>query len=134
MVLVVLIWVSKKLNKNRVINSKVITLDTKEQDSLFKDIERRAQNLSLNGKKHPFKWHQKISGLLKPDTVEKSRQALKKLNVDDYVSAVLDPAESATRPSAREALSKLRGKIHNEFELGPLYSLELSLDLSLIHI
>lgn len=103
-------------------------MDTKEQVSLFKDIERRAKNLSLNGTKHPFKWHQKITGLLSPKAIEKTRQTLKSLEVDDYVSKVLDPAESATRPSAKDAISKLRGKIHSEFELGPLYSVELSLE------
>jgi acetyl/propionyl-CoA carboxylase alpha subunit/acetyl-CoA carboxylase beta subunit len=103
-------------------------LDTKEQIRLFKDIERRAKNLSLNGRKHPFKWHQNISGLLNPDAVEQTRQALKKLTVDDYVAKVLDPAESTSRPSARDVVSKLRGKIHSEFELGPLYSVELSLE------
>ena len=96
--------------------------------SLFKDIERRANNLSLNGTKHPFKWHQNISGLLSPKDVEATRQSLKKLSVDDYVAKVLDPAESANRPSAKAIISQLRGKIHQEFELGPLYAIELSLE------
>jgi len=103
-------------------------LDTKDQVRLFKDIERRAKNLSLNGRKHPFKWHQDISGLLSPKAVELTRQSLKELTVDDYVTKVLDPAESTSRPSARDAVSKLRGKIHSEFELGPLYSVEISLE------
>jgi acetyl/propionyl-CoA carboxylase alpha subunit/acetyl-CoA carboxylase beta subunit len=103
-------------------------LNTKEQVSLFKDIERRAKNLSLTGNKHPFSWHQNVAGLLSPNEVEETRQSLKKLAVDDYVSKVLDPAESTSRPSARAIVSKLRGKIHSEFELGPLYSVELSLE------
>lgn len=103
-------------------------MDTKDQVRLFKDIERRAKNLSLNGRKHPFKWHQDISGLLSPKAVELTRQSLKELTVDDYVTKVLDPAESTSRPSARDAISKLRGKIHSEFELGPLYSVEISLE------
>ena len=103
-------------------------MNTKEQVSLFKDIERRAHNLSLNGNKHPFKWHQKVAGLLEPQEVESTRQALKKLAVDDYVAKVLDPAESTSRPSAREVVNKLRGKIHSEFELGPLYAVEISLE------
>ncbi|MGK0437245.1 MAG: acetyl/propionyl-CoA carboxylase alpha subunit/acetyl-CoA carboxylase beta subunit [Paracoccaceae bacterium] len=103
-------------------------MDTKDQIRLFKDIERRAKNLSLNGRKHPFKWHQDISGLLSPKAVELTRQSLKELTVDDYVTKALDPAESTSRPSARDAISKLRGKIHSEFELGPLYSVEISLE------
>jgi len=111
-------------------------LNTKDQTSnsaghaisLFKDVERRANNLSLNGTRHPFKWHQKVAGLLSIKQIEATRQGLKKLPVDDYVSTVLDPAESTNRPSAKKVVSLLRGKIHTEFELGPLYSVELSLE------
>jgi len=103
---------------------------TNTPTDLFSDIERRANNLSLNGAKHPFKWHQQISGLLSPDKVEATRQALKKLAVDDYVSQVLDPAESANRPNAKSVIGQIRGKIHKEFELGPLYSIELSLEFN----
>lgn len=95
---------------------------------LFRDIELRANNISLNGQKHPFKWHQSISGLLSPKQIEATRFALKQLKVDDYVTQVLDPAESANRISAQTIVSQLRGKIHSEFELGPLYALELSLE------
>jgi len=98
------------------------------QADLFSDIERRANNISLNGQKHPFKWHENIVGLLSPKQVEADRLALKNLAVDDYVAKVLDSAESANRASAKAVVSQLRGKIHNEFELGPLYSLELSLE------
>ena len=63
-----------------------------------------------------------------PKKVEQIRQSLKTLAVDDYVSKVLDGAESAARPSAKAIVSKLRGKIHQEFELGPIYSLEISLE------
>ncbi len=96
--------------------------------SLFSDVERRARNQSLNGSKHPFKWHQNIEGLIPAKKIEQIRQGLKKLAVDDYVSNVLDGAESAIRPSAKTVVSQLRGKIHGEFELGPLYSLEISLE------
>lgn len=98
------------------------------QADLFADIERRAINISLNGNRHPFKWHQEVAGLLRPKEVEEARQALRKLAVDDYVSEVLDAAESTSRPSAKEALRQVRGKIHSEFELGPLYSVEISVE------
>jgi len=111
-------------------------LNTKDQTpnrhgqsiSLFKDIERRASDLSLNGARHPFKWHQNINGLLSLKQIDANRHALNQLSVDDYVSTVLDSAESANRPSAKKVVSQLRGKIHSEFELGPLYSVELSLE------
>jgi len=95
---------------------------------LFSDVERRASNILLSGKKHPFKWHENVSGLLSPSQIEAARLALKKLAVDDYVTQVLDPAESTKRTSAKAVVGALRGKIYNEFELGPLYSVELSLE------
>lgn len=101
---------------------------TNTETSLFDDIERRAQNLALSGTIHPFDWHQKITGLQTEKQVESTRKALQKLDVDDYVARVLDPAESTKRPSAKDTLGKLRGKIHSEFELGSLYSLEISLE------
>jgi len=107
---------------------KLSSLNNNDSTSLFKDIERRATNLSLNGAVHPFKWHQNIAGCLSPEQIEGVRLKLKKLAVDDYVAKVLDPAESTSRPSAKDVVSKIRGKIHNEFELGPLYSVELSID------
>jgi len=104
------------------------TTEFDTQSDLFSDVERRANNLALNGTKHPFDWHENIKGLIKPKKIEATRQALKKLDVDDYVAKVLDPAESTSRPNAKQAISQIRGKIHSEFELGPLYSVELSLE------
>ncbi|HAU68534.1 MAG TPA: carbamoyl-phosphate synthase large subunit [Gammaproteobacteria bacterium] len=101
--------------------------DIKNRD-LFSEIERRANNLSLNGNKHPFKWHQSVKGLIPPATVEARRQALSALSVDEYVAAVLDPAEAVSRPSARAITNLFKGHIHNEFQLGPLYSVEISLE------
>ena len=109
-------------------NKKQIDTKAKPQTDLFSHIEKRANDLALNGNKHPFKWHKNIEGLLSPKTIEATRQSLKKLDVDDYVSKVLDPAESAARPNAKTVISQLRGKIHSEFELGPLYCVELSLE------
>ena len=104
------------------------TIDQLQSRDLFSDIEKRAQYLSLNGAKHPFKWHQNIAGLMSPPLVEANRQKLRRLSVDDYVSAVLDPAESVNRPSARAITNLFKGRIHSEFQLGPLYSVEMTLE------
>ena len=101
---------------------------TDTQQSLFEDIERRAQNFALSGVIHPFDWHANIGGLLSPKAIEQARAALKKLNVDTYVASVLDPAESTKRPSTKDVLTKLKGKVHAEFELGPLFSMDVSLE------
>ena len=103
-------------------------MNTNESISLFKDVERRATNLSLNGAIHPFAWHENIAGCLSPDQIEARRRQLKQLSVDDYVAEALDPAEAASRPSAKAVINKIRGKIHSEFELGPLYSVDLEIE------
>jgi len=99
----------------------------KTQIDLFNDVERRAKNLALSGVVHPFDWHNTIIGLLNKEEIEVARLNLGKLSVDDYVEQVLDPAESAQRPSAKSIISQLKGKIHSEFELGPLYTTEICL-------
>jgi len=98
------------------------------QVDLFSDVERRAKNLSLSGVVHPFAWHNNVSGLMTKKQIETTRRSLRKLSVDDYVARVLDPAESATRPSAKDVVAKFRGKIHSEFELGSLYTAEIELE------
>ncbi len=98
------------------------------QVSLFDDIEHRAQNFALSGAERLFEWHHEIAGLLSEEEVERTRKALHKLDVDDYVAQALEPAESAKRPSAKDTLGRVKGKVHAEFELGPLYSVEMSLE------
>ncbi|MEM7360704.1 MAG: biotin carboxylase N-terminal domain-containing protein [Pseudomonadota bacterium] len=103
------------------------TSNSTEYSDLFADIEHRAKNLSLDGNKHPFDWHQNIDGLLSKKEIAAVRDELKSLDVDDYVARVLDPAESTSRPSTKAILSKFKGKIHSEFDLGPLYSVDITL-------
>ena len=95
---------------------------------LFSDVERRANNLSLSGVIHPFNWHSKIGGLLSEKQIQKERKSLRELSVDDYVDRVLGPAESVNRPSSKDIIGQLRGKIHSEFELGPLYTVDISIE------
>ena len=97
-------------------------------NDLFYDIERRANNILLNGIPHPFAWHNKVAGCLTPRQIQTAWRTLDQLSVDDYVERVLGAAESPTRPSAKEIVSRLRGTIHREFELGSLYCVELSLE------
>jgi acetyl/propionyl-CoA carboxylase alpha subunit/biotin carboxyl carrier protein len=95
---------------------------------LLSEIEHRAKNFSLNGVVHPFDWHQNIEGLLSKQAIDAELEKLKSLSVDDYIARVLEPAESSSRPSAKAAIQQLKGKIFSEFELGPLYSVEIALE------
>ncbi len=95
---------------------------------LFREIEHRARNFALDGIRHPFAWHSDVRGLLSTDRIAAELLQLEALSVDDYIGRVLDPAESTQRPSAKVVIRNLRGKIFNEFELGPLYSVDLDLE------
>ncbi|MBR9909710.1 MAG: ATP-grasp domain-containing protein [Gammaproteobacteria bacterium] len=95
---------------------------------LLSEIEHRAKDFTLNGVVHPFEWHQQVEGLLSGKAIKAELKTLKSLSVDDYISRVLDPAEAASRPSAKAAVQQLRGKIYAEFELGPLYAVEMNLE------
>ncbi len=78
--------------------------DNNTQVELFYDVERRAKNLSLSSVIHPFAWHNQIQGLLSAKKIERIRKELRELSVDDYVAETL------------------------EFELGPLYTADISLE------
>jgi acetyl/propionyl-CoA carboxylase alpha subunit len=95
---------------------------------LFREVEHRARNFSHDAIRHPFAWHAEISGLLSTEQLDSELAQLEALSVDDYIARVLDPAESPQRPSAKVVVQNLRGKIFNEFELGPLYCVEIDLE------
>ncbi len=104
------------------------TTDANVELLLFSDIEQRAKNYSLNGVTHPFDWQSRIDGLMSSEQLDQRQTELKSLSVDEYISTVLDPAESVMRPSAKSTIQQLRGRIYGEFELGPLYSVEMALE------
>ncbi len=95
---------------------------------LFSDVEQRAKNFALNGVIHPFDWHGNIEGLISESAIDEGLSTLKSLSVDDYISRVLEPAESVNRPSAKAIVQQLRGRVYSESELGPLYSVEIDLE------
>ena len=88
---------------------------------LFTNAEKVAKDFALNNVTHPFDWHKKVAGLISESDVSKELKKLKSLAVDDYIARVLDPAEAGSRPSAKTIVRKLKGKIYNEVDQGPLY-------------
>ena len=97
---------------------------------LFNNAERVSKDHALSHHIHPYSWHTKVASLLSEQDIEKELNTLKSLPVDDYISRVLDPAESASRPSAKTVIRKIKGKVHNEVDLGPLYAVELDISYS----
>ncbi len=102
------------------------TTDKESSLLLFTNAEKVAKDYALNNVKHPFSWHTKVPGLVEEAEIAKELKTLKTLSVDDYISRVLDPAEAASRPSAKEIVGKFNGKIYNEIDQGPLYAVEIS--------
>lgn len=94
---------------------------------LFNEIEHRARDYALNGVVHPFTWHQQVEGLLSKSAIDRELKILKGLDVDRYISRVLEPAESASRASAKATVQQLPGKVFHEVDMGPLYAVELDL-------
>ena len=105
-----------------------MNIPAREDLRLFFEVEHRARNFALDDIQHPFDWHSTIHGLLSADRIAAELAQLDALSVDDYITRVLDPAESIQRPSAKSTVQGFRGKIFSEFELGPLYSVEMSLE------
>ena len=95
---------------------------------LFNEVEQQAKNIALNAATRPFSWHADIEGLLSQSAINKETADLKGMSVDEYITHVLDPAESTARPSAKTILRKFRGKIHNEVDFGSLYAIEITLE------
>jgi acetyl/propionyl-CoA carboxylase alpha subunit/biotin carboxyl carrier protein len=95
---------------------------------MFSEIEQRADSFAVNKIRHPFAWHADIEGLLSSKNISSELKHLESLSIDGYISRVLDPAESTQRLSAKSVLQAQRGKIFNEFDLGPLYSVEIALE------
>ena len=84
--------------------------DSQDNLLLFREIEHRARNYTLDGVAHPFDWHARISGLLSPEQIEAELGQLEILSVDGYIARVLDPAESPQRASAKVVIQGFRGK------------------------
>ena len=97
---------------------------------LFTLAEKQARDLALNNRQHHFGWHEKITGLLSATEIDKEINTLKSLHVDDYIARVLEPAEAASRPSAKAIVRKLKGKVYQEVDMGPYYAVDIDLSTS----
>lgn len=70
-----------------------------------------------------------IHGVLSDEEIEARLDDLRRIDVDTYVSQTVFPSEDAKRPSAKSVLRRLPGRRYSEQEIGPLYALEMDMDL-----
>ena len=96
-------------------------------DEMYGKAEHDARDYSAFPGNRPPSVSTPIEALLQPDLCEAKAKELQKLAVDDYVGAVLEPAELPSRTSARDVIQQLKGKIIVETSNGPLYAAEVEL-------
>ena len=100
------------------------------KDSLFTTVEQKVRDFKVGSGTRPFNWEGKIQGLMSEKAVAKELGILKNLSVDDYIARVLEPAESNTMVSARNVVRMINGKTYNEIDMGPLYAVEITVDIA----
>jgi acetyl/propionyl-CoA carboxylase alpha subunit len=102
--------------------------DTWTPDEMFAKAERDAHDYSVfPGNKSPS-ISKPVMGLQSAEYCLKQAAELQQLPVDDYVAKALEPAELVARPSAKQVIGQLKGKVIQEYSDGPLYAAEVELE------
>lgn len=99
-----------------------------QPDELFTKAEHAARDHSIFSGNKPPSVSEPIEGLLSADYCRRRAGELQALPVDDYISEILEPAELPSRPSARDVVNQLKGKVVLEVVNGPLYAAEVDLE------
>lgn len=105
-------------------------VDAVSVDSLFIQAEHLASDFSLFPDQNPLASGKHLAGLVEERKVKARLKQLQKLDVDSYVAEVVQPAQHTKRPTAKEVIGRLNGKIITSQEKGPFYSVEIELPFS----
>ncbi len=100
---------------------------TTSVDNLFIQAENLASDFSLFPDHNPLKAGKHLQGLVDERRVKSRLKQLQKLDVDSYITEVVEPAQHTKRPTAKEIISRLNGKIITSEEEGPFYAVEIEL-------
>lgn len=100
---------------------------TANVDALFIRAEHLARDFSLFPDQNRLAVGKHLQGLLEERKVKARLKQLQKLDVDSYVAQVVQPAQHTKRPSAKDVIGRLNGKIITSYEKGPFYSAEIEL-------
>lgn len=101
---------------------------TKGPDPLFVQAEHLAKDFSLFPDKSLPSVVEKLDGLIDDDKIQANLKAIKKLDVDAYITRTVEPAEDNKRPSAKDVIAGFNGKVITETSQGPFYCAEIDLD------
>ncbi|MFA7555687.1 MAG: biotin carboxylase N-terminal domain-containing protein [Spongiibacteraceae bacterium] len=96
-------------------------------DTLFIQAEKMASDFSMFPEQGALKSAEHITGLLDERKVRNRLRQLQRMDVDQYIKEVVLPTQHNKRPSVKEIIGRLNGKIITYKENGPLYSVEFEI-------
>ncbi|RTR31624.1 biotin carboxylase N-terminal domain-containing protein [Shewanella atlantica] len=97
-------------------------------DPLFLKAEHLAQDFSLFPEHSKQSLAEEIKGLLDDDAIQSNLKELELLDVDGYVTKVIQPTLDKNRPGAKRVIADLKGKLIAETHIGAFYSAEIELN------
>ncbi|MCL1057427.1 ATP-grasp domain-containing protein [Shewanella gelidimarina] len=109
-------------------NQPVNMTQAQSADPLFLKAEHLAKDFSLFPEHSKQTLSEEIKGLLGDDTIQANLKDLAGLDVDGYVTKVIQPTQDKNRPGAKRMIADLKGKLITETHSGPFYSAEIELN------
>ncbi|MGB0893425.1 MAG: biotin carboxylase N-terminal domain-containing protein [Parashewanella sp.] len=97
-------------------------------DPLFLHAEHLAKDFSLFPKHSKQSLSDEVKGLLDEETIQANLKNLAQLDVDGYVTKVIQPTQDKNRPSAKRIIADLKGKVVSDTHIGSFYSAEVELN------
>ncbi|MBV7314085.1 biotin carboxylase N-terminal domain-containing protein [Shewanella sp. NIFS-20-20] len=99
-------------------------------DPLFIQAEHLAKDFSLFPEHSKRSLSLEVEGLLDDDAIQANLKNLSQLDVDGYVTKVIQPTLDKNRPGAKRMIADLKGKLITDTHMGPFYSAEIELSFS----
>ncbi|NMH65850.1 biotin carboxylase N-terminal domain-containing protein [Shewanella salipaludis] len=109
-------------------NQPAHTTQVQTADPLFLQAEHLAKDFSLFPKHSKQSLSEEIKGLLGDDAIQANLKNLASLDVDGYVTKVIQPTQDKNRPGAKRIIADLKGRLITETHLGSFYSAEIELN------
>ena len=109
-------------------NQPTETTQAQNTDVLFIKAEQLAKDFSLFPKHSKQSLSEQVKGLIDDDTIQANLKNLAQLDVDGYVTKVIQPTQDKNRPGAKRIIADLKGKIVTDTLIGSFYSAEVELN------
>ncbi len=103
------------------------TTQAQSTDVLFIKAEQLAKDFSLFPRRSKKSLSEQVKGLIDDDTIQANLKNLAQLDVDGYVTKVIQPTQDKNRPGAKRVIADLKGKIITDTLIGSFYRAEVEL-------